>query len=827
MVSPTKSAAPPHPWLRSVSSFASLRLCVSVFVILSCVFFAGRAHLISPEPTLLLRDRHGAFLGEVGYGKESEAGYWSVAPLPPRVVAATLATEDRRFRQHPGVDLLAVLRGAWQNLRGARRISGASTIAMQVARMQHPGARTYFRKGIEAVTACLLTARYGRDAVLAHYLRIVPYSNRIHGIAYAARRYLNKPVDDLSWAETAFLAAIPQAPSRMNPFTADGRARAIRRGSRILAVLHARGELPHHEYELAQRQIAALRIPLLPRRPLSAIHVILHLQQLLHDPTRRRALPAAGIVDTTIDLDIQEAAAAVTAGTLRELESRGAGNAGVLVVDRGTNEIRAVVGSANYFDMQHAGAFDYTRLARSPGSTLKPFLYALALERGLITPATILDDIQRTPGDIVNADESFLGPLLPRVALANSRNVPAANMLALIGLDQGYAFLRELGLHRGDDVARRFGLGLSIGALPVTLTNLVHAYTLLSREGVLSDLVWYRGQPVEPPRRLLSEETARQVTLFLADPMARLPTFPRMGASEYPFPVAIKTGTSSRYRDALTVAYSTRYVVGVWIGHPNYRPMHRLTAFTSAAGLAQDILTDLHRGETGGLDDRQFPAPRGFRAERVCALTGKRATPACAQVFLEWFRAGQEPVQNCDAHQQFAIDARNGLLATSFTPRPFIEVRTFTTMSPRYAAWATAAGLPRPPTEVSPLDTPLVMTATAEQRGQRAAPLQSRLLAEEGPAAVSRTPKLSIVAPDSGARFVRDPDTPPATATLALRVVVDPPARQVVWYVDNQPFEVVDYPYTARWRMQSGEHTFQARVPYTDVASSSVRVRVQ
>ena len=307
------------------------------------------------------------------------------------------------------------------------------------------------------------------------------------------------------------------------------------------------------------------------------------------------------------------------------------------------------------------------------------------------------------------------------MALANSRNVPAANMLARIGLDQGYAFLRDLGLHRGDDAATRFGLGLSIGALPVTLESLVHAYTLLSQEGVLSDLVWYRGQAPGQPRRLLSEETARQVTLFLADPMARLPTFPRMGASEYPFPVAIKTGTSSRYRDALTVAYSTRYVVGVWIGHPDYRPMHRLTAFTSAAGLAQEILTDLHHGETGGLDDLQFPPPRGFRAERICALTGKRATPACAQVVREWFRPGQEPVQSCDAHQRLAIDARNGLLATSFTPREVIEVRTFTAMSPRYAAWAAAAGLPRPPAEVSPLDAPRVMTANAAARPQQAA----------------------------------------------------------------------------------------------------------
>ena len=613
------------------------------------------------------------------------------------------------------------------------------------------------------------------------------------------------------------LAAIPQAPSRMNPFTARGRSQAVERGQRILAALRARGVLSAEEYDLAVVQIATLQVPRLPRRPENALHAVLRFQRLFRDPAARTALAPAAIVDTTIDLDVQNEVASLTAQTVRDLESRGVGNAAVLVLDRNTNAVRAAVGSAGYFDTRRAGAYDYTRVPRSPGSTLKPFLYGLALERGCITPATILDDVQRAPGDITNADEAFLGPLLPRVALANSRNVPAANMLGLVGVEPGYAFLRDLGLHRGDDAARRYGLGLSIGALPVPLERLVHAYSMLAREGVLSDVVWYRGQPVGFPHRLLSEETARQVTLFLADPMARLPTFPRMGASEYPFPVAVKTGTSSRYRDALTLAYSTRYVVGVWIGRPDYRPMSRMSAFTSAASLAHDILSALHKGENGGLDDLQFPPPRGFRSERICALTGKRATRACGQVYLEWFRPGQEPLQDCDAHVQLAVDTRDGLLASSFTPARFVDVRTFTTLRPRYAAWATAVGLSRPPTEVSPLNVPHGMTAQANDRDME------RFAA----ARAGRAPKMSIVAPEPGMRLVRDPDSPPARATLALRVVVDPPAEQVVWYVDNAPFQVVDYPYTARWVLKSGEHTFQARLPYTDSASAAVRVKVQ
>src|SRR5262245_19791311 len=197
------------------------------------------AELVAPAPTPLLLDRHGEFLAQVAAPDGRGYGYWPVEDLPPRVVAAALSLEDRRFWSHPGVDPVAILRALWQNLASGERVSGASTLAMQVARMQDPGPRTYYRKAREAVTALFLTVRYGREAVLSQYLRLVPYGNDVHGIAYAARLYFDKPVADLSWAEIAFLAAIPQAPSRMNPLSPRQRDFAIARGHRILAALHS------------------------------------------------------------------------------------------------------------------------------------------------------------------------------------------------------------------------------------------------------------------------------------------------------------------------------------------------------------------------------------------------------------------------------------------------------------------------------------------------------------------------------------------------------------------------------------------------------------
>jgi len=763
------------------------------------------AHLRAPEPSVLLRDRHGRFLGEIA-AQENGLGFWPSdvdGKLPARVVQATLALEDRRFYRHPGVDPVAAFRALWQNVRKGRRISGASTLAMQVARMQSPGARTLKNKLIEAATALLLTERYGRDAVLAHYLRIVPYGNRLHGIAYAARRYFGKPVDDLSWAEISFLAAIPQAPGRMNPFVPAGKWAATARGKRILQALFEEGVLSHEELDLAMVQIENLKIPWRENRPLYALHAVLRLEEEIRDarqgPAFAKASARRPIVDTTLDLGLQEDVSWRTFNAVSTWEAEGVGNAAVILLDRETSEVLAWVGSTKYFDPDHAGAIDYTRVPRSSGSTLKPLLFAWALERGVITPVSVLDDLDRGAGGITNFDERFLGPLLPRVALANSRNVPAADLLGHMGIDEGYGFFRDLGLARDARPARYYGLGMAIGGLPVTLEELVRAYGVLAREGLLVDPVWYRGQPREEPHRVLSESTARLVSLFLSDPMARLPTFPRRGATEYPFPVAVKTGTSSQYHDAWTVAYSKRYLLGVWMGHPSHRPMSRLSGYRSAARLAQEILEHLHRDEIDGLEDAPFPPPRGYQAVKLCALTGQLASPACPRAALEWVAPGQEPVQECSAHVRVAVDVRSGELADPLTPRAFVEVRTFTDLPPRYAAWMNAEGLPRPPHPSEP-------DSTIDR---------------------DRLATLHITSPENGMRVLNDPETPAALATLALKVTVEPAVEQVMWVVDGEPFQVVDHPYVARWPIQPGEHTFEARLVRSEGRSRSVRVRVQ
>lgn len=770
---------------------------------------APDARLVSPEPGFLLMDRRGRFLDEVEGAEGKGFGYWSLESLPPRVVAATLVAEDRRFYSHPGVDPLASMRAAWQNMRSGRRISGASTLAMQVARMQEPGPRTFRKKIREGLQALALIRTHGRDAVLAHYLRIVPYGNRIHGIAYAARRYFGKPVEDLSWAEIALLAAIPQAPGRMNPCTPSGRNDAVRRGEAILHALSRRGGLSPGEYAVALDEIRRMDIPPLARRPVEAMHAVLAMEERLKEPRLRRALGGRRLVTLSLDLDLQREAVRVVVDALRSWDRQSAGNAALILVDRTSTEVLAWVGSSGYFDARRTGAIDYARIPRPAGSTLKPLLYAYALDRGIITPATVLDDLRRGPGSIENSDALFLGPLLPREALANSRNVPAARLLEhRVGIEEGYAFFGRLGLHRYEHPPRHYGAGLAVGALPVTLERLVRAYTSLSADGSLGDLVWTKEIPQPSPRKLLSEASARQVALFLSDPMARLPSFPRMGGTEFPFPVAVKTGTSAGYRDAWVVAYSLKYLVGVWVGNPDVAPMKGLSGFTAAAGIVRPMLSLLHAGQESGFDDHVFPPPKGFRPVNICALTGQRATAACNRIFLEWFHPGRGPVVPCRGHVSVSVDIRNGRPAGRSTPPSFVEVRTFVDLDAKYAAWAAAEGLSRPPAPV--MDRP-----------------PNREAARTPTLSAGREVSMNIVSPENGVSLRSDPEMPPKLATVALEAVVDPPVAQVVWFVDGAPYKVVDFPYTARWPVQTGEHSFQVRLPFSDAASAPVMVRVQ
>ena len=393
------------------------------------------------------------------------------------------------------------------------------------------------------------------------------------------------------------------------------------------------------EHALAAAQLDNL--PLLDRRvrPENALHAILHLERMI----AAGDAPAISAVDprvvTTIAPDVQRHVEAAAKLYLERWRKEDAEQAAAIVVKVDTGEVLAWVGSSGYYGPA-AGAIDFAQTDRSPGSTLKPFIYALALDRGVIAPETSLLDSAFGAGTIANSDRSFMGALSPRRALANSRNVPAANLTRAIGLDETFLYLRLLGLNDAERPARYYGLSLSIGALPTTLEKLSRAYLALANDGVMRDLVWLRHAPRPSGSRVMSVDAARLVTQFLADPSARLPSFPRMGSTEYPFPVALKTGTSQGYRDAWTVAFSRKYLVGVWGGRADAGPMRDMTGASSAAELARAILLGLH-GDAPDVAALAFPTPPGYRLGSACA---DGADTDCTDELPEWIRASAEPL---------------------------------------------------------------------------------------------------------------------------------------------------------------------------------------
>ena len=784
---------------------AGLALIFSLVILALAI---PRAELLAPEPTYLLLDRNQQFLAEISQDADKGHGYWPLKALPKRVVEATLAREDRRFWQHHGVDFLAIARAIVQNISAGRRISGASTIAMQVTRMQSQGERNYLNKAIETVTALLLTAKYEREEILQHYLRLVPYGNQIYGIGYAAERYFSKTVDDLSWAEIALLAAIPQSPTLNNPLRHSGKIRSRSRAEKILLELNHQGLISDAQYQLAITQLQQFNFPAPQLRRASAIHSIFKLQEMIL--ANKQSLDNYRI-QTSINLELQSEIQSLSQAFKQRWGTSGANQVAVVVLDTETSEVLAWSGSSDYFDPQQ-GAIDYIQMPRSSGSTLKPFIYALALANGDISAATLLPDLVTVSHGMSNSDNRFLGPMLPRQALANSRNIPAVNLIRKVGIDNAYQFLQDLGLHDGLLPASHYGAGIAIGAIPVTLESLMQAYGVLANDGEFKLLRWFREQPQIVSRQILDRNITRQVNLWLSDPQARLPSFPRMGTSEYNFPVAVKTGTSQGYRDAWTVAYTKQYSVGVWVGRSDAKPMRKLGGSASAAQLAQAIMRQLHKASFAN-EHLQWQPPEEYDSVTLCNYTGKLANNRCRQTTNEWLSPEQIPPLD-NSFESHWVDRRNGLLAGQWTPPQQLEHKQFVNLPSIYQFWGKSQGLVAAPQAYSPLDNP-------------DPDFNHDLGSESQLAGQSREDiKINILSPRDNLRVSRLPEVPDNLNSLAFHLELSQPVDQVLWYVDNRPYQTTRYPYTLRWSLEPGEHRFQAELPYYGIRSEVIKIRV-
>ncbi len=556
----------------------------------------------------VLTDRHGRPLRIVLGDDEQDARPVSLATVSPWVAPALIAAEDKRFARHFGIDPLAILRAIKQNLTHRRRISGASTISTQVIRLAQPRSRTIVTKGLEAMQAIRMERHLTKDAILEQHLNRAPFGGNLTGIESAGQLYFNKSAAELTLAESALLMGLPQSPARLRP---DRHAEAARK--RMLVVLSRMercGVITPAQRAAAEHQ--PMRIAA-GHRPFEAPHFCDFILQ--HHAVE-------GTVRTTLDQDLQREVERVTSRHVHALRRRGIHGAAVVVLEVETGAIRALLGSPDYFDSQHAGMVNAAVARRSPGSALKPLIYAMALDQGIITPGSTIQDHplhfrDHTPS---NFDGQFRGPVSVREALILSLNIPALTLTRQVGVHRTLAGLRELGLDTLDRAPEHYGLGLALGGGECRLLELVNAYACLAREGRFRP---YRvlepaGKAQQPPQsaadwqRIFAPETAYMINDMLSGHERSQAIFGHMADAQLPR-IAWKTGTSSDFRDAWTIAWNPDYVVGVWAGNLHGGGAPGLVGAEVAAPLAGDIFRLL----PGSRESPWFARPEGLRERHL------------------------------------------------------------------------------------------------------------------------------------------------------------------------------------------------------------------
>ncbi len=596
-----------------------------------------------PQGSVTFTDRHGIVLGTILGSGSAHSVNVPLESVSPVFVEAILAAEDARFWRHGAVDVQALLRAARDYAIFGEARSGGSTIEMQLARLTYPSTVGGVRGKLRQIAlAQRMEMASSKTAELAAYVNRVPMGGNLYGVEAAARAYFGEPAADLDLAQASLLAAIPNDPARLAPDTGWQALRARQRY--VLGRMVDLGEITP---ATASRAFAeTLRVRLHDSGIDDAPHALFFLHAA--------GGISSGRVRTTLDRPLQRFVQAQTQDVIGALERYHVSSAAALVVDNRTGEVLAYVGSPDYFSDEALGRNDGVQALRQPGSSLKPFTYELALERGTIRSTTILPDVAAAyaitggklyePGDYSGR---FSGPVRIRYALANSLNVPAVRVLSQLGVDPFLTRLHELGFAHLRHPASYYGLGLTLGSGEVSLWENVQAYVAMARGGSFVPLHLTAEDPT--PRAIGFTPDWALVTDMLADPHARAHSFGLHSVLEMPFPAAVKTGTSSDFHDTWTIGFTRDYTVGVWVGNFDGSPMRGVSGVTGAGPLWNRIMLHLYESNA---EPPAFATPGGFVRKSICATTGRivaHADEDCVAVVQEWVAPSDLPALSARA----------------------------------------------------------------------------------------------------------------------------------------------------------------------------------
>jgi penicillin-binding protein 1C len=708
------------------------------------------------RPTTQILDRNGRLLYEMLDPQAGKQIDFDLTSLPAACAQAILATEDSRFYLHPGVDLFAILRAAWQNYRaGGQVVSGGSTLTQQLARnlLMHPAERyeqSLRRKVREAWLALQLELRYTKEELLALYLNQTYYGNFAFGLEAAAQIFFAKPTGHLSRAECALLAGLVQYPSGYNPLQNPQAAKL--RQLTVLRLMREAGYITAEEVDAIAAEPLRYRSRLFN---IQAPHFVMYIQDLLAQKLGYQRLRDGGLrVVTTLDLDLQRqteasiryrldllncrvpglCAETVASGKRPPNPNRRVDNAAAVILDSRTGDILAMVGSPDYFDATIQGNVNASLSLRQPGSAIKPLTYAAALDPGWnaslglqpLTPASIIADLPttfyvkdekggNTPYTPVNYDRLYHGPVSVRTALANSYNISAVKVLERMGVET----LRQLAIQAGiTSFTGDFGLALTLGGGEVKLLDLATAYGILddgrrlenrailalydSRGSPLGAIYDWRS-PVEQivnrkskiENQIISPATAYLITDILADPLARIPAFGEGSVLELPFAAAVKTGTTTDWRDNWTIGYSTQRIVGVWVGNADNTPMLDVSGIDGAGPIWRDLMLAAHDAPPP-----PFTRPDDIVEMAICAPSGLLPSPTCPRIRQERFIQGAEPTTPDNQFQTLVNPViPSNPPAGPATPAERIAQRVYWMLPPEYTEWMISQEIPLAPPE--------------------------------------------------------------------------------------------------------------------------------
>lgn len=615
-----------------------------------------------PVTTRIL-DRNGELLFRI-YEDENRT-LIKLSQLPPHVVAATVAIEDKYFFQHRGFSASGIVRAMIANAQ-TDSIQGGSTITQQLVKNRLLSSeRTFRRKVREMILAIQVERAFTKEEILEMYLNQVPFGGATYGIEEAAQTYFGKSARTLSLAEAAMLAGLPAAPSVYSPFGSRPELAFVRQ-EEVIRRMAEDGLISEAEAAEARSQAVIFRPNTISIR---APHFVMYVRELLAREYGEEALIQDGFeVRTSLDLALQNEVQEIVSTEVATLERMRVGNGAALVTAPKTGEILAMVGSVNYFDFDNDGQVNVTVQPRQPGSAIKPLTYATAFSRGK-TPTSIVDDSPITynlpgsrPYSPRNYDGSYRGPVTLKQALASSYNIPAVKVLAEIGIEPVIDQAERMGISTWNDRGR-FGLSLTLGGGEVLMTEMAQLYGTFANYGQTVDLnpileikdsageTIYRNHCVLdgyncPQTRTLDSRIAYQITQILSDNQARTPAFGPQSVLNIPGQeVAVKTGTTNSLRDNWTFGYTNDYVVSVWVGNNDNSPMSYVASGITGASPIWNKITRL-------LLDPDLPhhfiRPEGMIARQICLQTGTLACSGCPTIIEELFIPGTEPTRACD-----------------------------------------------------------------------------------------------------------------------------------------------------------------------------------